>query len=62
MNIEYLSDTYDLSGGQIAVVIKNAAARAAMRGDKISQEDFILACENEIADNFDEKAKRRIGF
>ena len=33
-----------------------------MRGNKICQRDFISACEQERAGNFDEKARMRIGF
>jgi hypothetical protein len=62
VDIKCLADCYNLSGGQIAVVIKNAAARAALRGDRLVQADFISACEDEIAGNFDEKSKRRVGF
>lgn len=33
-----------------------------MRGDKICQRDFMSACEQEMARNFDGKARQRIGF
>ncbi|GEM_PF-1908859 len=61
-DIQYLAEHYDLSGAQIGVVIHNAATRAARRGDKICQEDFIQACEDEVSGNFDEKAKEKVGF
>ena len=62
VDLWHLSEHYDLSGGQIAVVVQNAATRAARRGDKIMMEDFIFACEDELAGNFDEKARVRVGF
>lgn len=62
VDLRYLSEEYDLSGGQIALAVQNAATMAAMRGDKICQRDLISACEQEMAGNFDEKARMRIGF
>ncbi|MFQ5328462.1 MAG: ATP-binding protein [Thermodesulfobacteriota bacterium] len=62
VDIDFLAEYYDLSGGQIAVVIRNAATRAARRGDKMYQEDLLKACNDEIAGNFDEKARGRMGF
>jgi SpoVK/Ycf46/Vps4 family AAA+-type ATPase len=62
VNLRHLSEEYDLSGGQIALAVQNAATMAAMRGNKICQRDLISACEQEMAGNFDEKARQRIGF
>ncbi|MBI1819250.1 MAG: ATP-binding protein [Nitrospirae bacterium] len=62
VDLEHLSGIYDLSGGQIAVAVRNAATRGARRGDRIYQEDLIKACEDEISGNFDEKSRGRIGF
>ena len=62
VDLWYLAEHYDLSGGQIAVVVHNAATRAARRGDKIMMEDIINASKEEIKGNFDEKAKARVGF
>ena len=62
VDLQDLAIHYNLSGGQIALVVKNAAVRAARRGDKIMMEDFIFACEDELAGNFDEKARVRVGF
>ncbi len=62
VNLKLLADTYQFSGGQIAVVVQNAVVKAAMKGDKIYHEDFIKACEEEMKGNFDEKAKARMGF
>ena len=62
VDLWYLAEHYDLSGGQIAVIVHNAATRAARRGDKIMMEDIINASKEEIKGNFDEKAKARVGF
>ncbi len=62
VNLQYLSERYGLTGGQIAVVIRNAATMAAKRGDKISMHDFISACEDEVRGSFGERAKAAIGF
>ena len=62
VDLGYLSEHYDLSGGQIAVVVQNAATRAARRGDRIMMEDLINACDGEMMGNFDERAKMRVGF
>ena len=62
VNIELLAENYLFSGGQIAVAVQNATIKAAIRGDRICQEDFITACEDEMKGNFDEKARVAVGF
>jgi len=65
IDLKAVADAFDLSGGQIALVVKNAAVRAAIRdeGDRyIMQEDLILSCEEEVRGNFDQKAKMAVGF
>lgn len=63
VNLQHLAEHFDLSGGQIAVVVQNAATRAARRGDKvISMADFIMACNEELQGNFDERARSKVGF
>lgn len=62
VDLKHLAEQYDLSGGQLSVVIRNAAVKAAKRGSSLSQEDFVLACEQEIAGNFDNRADRHVGF
>ena len=62
VNIELLAENFRFSGGQIAVAVQNATMKAAIRGDKICQEDFVTACEDEMKGNFDEKAMRAVGF
>lgn len=62
VDLNHLAERYDLSGGQIAIVVRNAATRAAQRGDKLYQEDLIKACEDEMAGNFDEEVGERVGF
>ncbi len=62
VDLRYLAECYDLSGGQIAVVVRNAATKAARRGNKISLDDFIRACEVELTGNFDDKGRAIAGF
>jgi hypothetical protein len=62
VNLSYLSERYALTGGQIAVVIRNAATIAARRGDKILMQDIISVCEDEVRGSFGERAKAAIGF
>lgn len=62
VNIKLLANSYPFSGGQIAMVVRNASVKAAIKADKIYQADFIKACEEEMRGNFDEKAKARMGF
>jgi len=57
-----IAESYDLSGGQITVVLKNAVGLASMRDGKLTQEDIITACEDETAGNFDASSARKIGF
>src|SRR3989344_7194871 len=63
VNLQHLAEHYDLSGGQIAVVIQNAAVRAVRTGNKeVSMADFITACNEEMRGNFDERARSKVGF
>lgn len=62
VDLEKLADSYDLSGGQIAVILLNAATKAASKGDHICQADLVEAVEAEIKSNFDDKATRKVGF
>lgn len=62
VNIELLAENYRFSGGQIAIAVQNATMKAAIRGDRICQEDFVTACEDEMKGNLDEKAIRVVGF
>lgn len=62
IDLKHLVENYDLSGGQISVVINHAATRAALRGDHICQTDFISACKAEMIGNFDDNVKQRAGF
>jgi DNA replication protein DnaC len=63
-NVDFgsLGRAYDLSGGQIELVIKQAAINAARRNSPLNQDDFISACEEELTGNFDEKARKIVGF
>jgi len=62
VDLRYLAERYDLSGSQIAVAVQNAATRGARKSNKISQGDFIRACEAELAGNFDDKGRVIAGF
>lgn len=59
-----LAKAYPLNGGQIAVVVKNAATEAAGRSGKhrtLRQADLEKYCQLEMASTFGEKRKK-IGF
>ena len=59
-----LAKSYSLTGGQIFVIVKNAATEAAARIGKLcklTQADLIKYCDIETASMFDRK-KNRIGF
>ena len=60
--MKYLAKQYGLTGGEIALIVRNAATRAARKGDRIHQEDFIQACEDELAGSFDEERAGGQGF
>ena len=63
VSLQHLAEHYDLSGGQIAVVIQNAAVRAVRTGNKeVYMADFITACNEEMRGNFDERARSKVGF
>ena len=62
VDMKYLAKQYGLTGGEIALIVRNAATRAARKGDRIHQEDFIQACEDELAGSFDEERAVRSGF
>ena len=48
VDVDYLADKYEFSGGQIDLVVRNAAIQAAVRGDRVTQSDLINACETEL--------------
>jgi len=62
VDLASLSEQYNFTGGQIAVAVRNAATKAAMRNGSISQADFISACEGERAGNFDGGGRAEAGF
>jgi len=64
INISSLSTSYSLTGGQIAIIVKNAATEAASRKGQsriLKQVDLIKYCEIESASMFDSKFQT-IGF
>jgi hypothetical protein len=42
-----LARDYQFSGGQIALVIRNAAVSAAVRGGEVTMADLVDACDTE---------------
>jgi len=59
-----LAKSYSLTGGQIAIIVKNAATEAASRKERnriLKQIDLIKYCEIESASMFDNKYQT-IGF
>ena len=57
-----LATRYEFSGGQISLIVRNALARAAQNGDRLTQDDLIWACTAELAGNFDAGVRIPIGF
>ncbi len=47
VDLDFLAKTYELTGGQIAVVVRNAAIEAAVRGDAVGMGDLVEACYGE---------------
>jgi len=61
IDINHLASRYELSGGQISVVIKNAATEAAGRKGHnkiLEQDDLIKYCQLEINTTFDNCSKK----
>lgn len=64
VDIIHLAKTYTLTGGQIAVVVNNAATKAAARkgnARKLMLDDLLKYCDLEIASTFDRNIEK-IGF
>jgi len=64
IDVNYLSKLYKLTGGQIAIIVKNAATEAAGRrgkGKKLTTNDLMKYCEIETASMFG-SSKMNIGF
>jgi len=60
-----LADGFEFSGGQISLVVKQAASVAAVRGDMIRMGDLVAACTAEKEGAFDSAStsrKRQVGF
>ncbi|MBD3168530.1 MAG: AAA family ATPase [candidate division Zixibacteria bacterium] len=65
VDIEKLAKYYRLTGGQIALIIRNTAAMAAGRDGRkryIFQADLVKYCELELNTSFDNSTSKRIGF
>jgi len=64
IDINMLAELYELTGGQISIIVKNAATEAASRNGKyrtLRQTDLFKYCEIEASSMFDRKMAR-IGF
>jgi len=48
VDVDYLAERYEFSGGQIDLVVRNAAIEAAVRGDVVTMDDLVRACETEL--------------
>ena len=48
VNIDYLATKFTFSGGQIDLAVRNAAIEAAVRGDALTMDDLVRACETEL--------------
>jgi ATPase family protein associated with various cellular activities (AAA)/winged helix domain-containing protein len=64
VDLALLAKEFKFNGGQISVVAYNAAVKAAIRGDAVTMEDFIMVCRNELNGSFETKtmAPKQIGF
>ena len=62
VDITPLAEYYELTGGQISIVVRNAATEAASRTEaNLTQADLVKYCEIETASMFDRK-KPKIGY
>lgn len=65
VDIGILADTYEITGGQIALAVKHAATTAAIRSDRVCMSDLVAACRVEVSGAFDSltrSRKRQVGF
>ena len=64
IDINSLATDYNITGGQIQIIVKNAATEAASRTNskrKLTQQDLIKYCQLEMVSTFD-KNRLAIGF
>ena len=64
INVKTLAKVYNFTGGQISIIVKNAATEAAGRNGKrrkLTQNDLIKYCEIEAVSMFD-RSTGSIGF
>jgi hypothetical protein len=64
IDLQLLSKQYTLTGGQITIIVKNAATEAAARKGKnkiLKLEDLMKYCEIEVASMFG-LSNMKIGF
>jgi hypothetical protein len=64
LDLHFLSKQYKLTGGQITIIVKNAATEAASRKGKnkiLKLGDLMKYCDIEVASTFDGNTMR-FGF
>jgi len=64
IDCRYLAESYEITGGQISLIVKNAAVQAATRPESeriLTMTDLIYYCELEMGSNFEAHTKK-IGF
>lgn len=63
IDIDALAEKYNLTGGQINVIVRNSATAAAARprNRRLMQSDIIKYCDLELGNKFD-KSTKQIGF
>jgi SpoVK/Ycf46/Vps4 family AAA+-type ATPase len=64
VDFQSLAEDYPFNGGQISLIVRNAAVQAAIRGDRICMSDLRKACEEEQRGTFDSMSMKRklVGF
>jgi hypothetical protein len=64
MDLHFLAKQYQVTGGQITIIVKNAATEAASRKGKnkiLKLDDLMKYCEIEVASTFG-SSNMRFGF
>jgi SpoVK/Ycf46/Vps4 family AAA+-type ATPase len=64
VDVDSLAELYQFTGGQIAVVVRNAAVEAAVRGDMLRMSDLLTAAKVEMQGVLEHSPsfKEQIGF
>jgi hypothetical protein len=63
IDLDLLSAEYDLTGGQIKIIVRNACIEAASRAAKrLTEEDLLKYCAIETGSSFENGKRKAIGF